>query len=230
MTVQTLTSLIDKQDNFEIVRDQIAGILVAEVENQMVLAQAGLQDPNLWKLDVYTERANPWDKWLNAPSNPADTVPIVNVWYDNGQFPENRGGTVNVQGHNTTYNIDILGYGASKSDGATGHITGDKSASLEAQRGLRLVRNILMSALNVNLQLKGLVSKRWVQSITAFQPSQDTQAAQNILGIRMAFEVWMVETSPQFTPTDLEGIFTEITRDGDGKILLQAEYDYITPP
>ena len=59
-----ISELIDKQDNFEIVRDQIAAILVNEVASQMALATAEAKDPEDWNLQIFTERSNPWEKWL----------------------------------------------------------------------------------------------------------------------------------------------------------------------
>ena len=56
----TLPSLIDKQDSFEIVRDQIAGILYENQLAQQALAVTAGKDPALWELRVFTEATNPW--------------------------------------------------------------------------------------------------------------------------------------------------------------------------
>ena len=77
--------LIDKQDNFEVIRDQIAAVLVAETANQMQLATNAAKDPQGWKLRVFTERSNPWEQWLNGAT---DKSPLVNVWYDNSNFDQ----------------------------------------------------------------------------------------------------------------------------------------------
>ena len=61
-----IPDLIDKEDTFEIVRNQIALILANESASQVALATtAGKPDPNLWALKVYTERSNPWEQALN---------------------------------------------------------------------------------------------------------------------------------------------------------------------
>ena len=60
-----IAELIDKQDNSEIVRDQIAAILATEVANQQALATADGKDPADYKLRIYTERSNPWEAFLN---------------------------------------------------------------------------------------------------------------------------------------------------------------------
>ena len=75
-----ITELIDKDDNFEVVRDKIAQILADEIANQMVLAVDGGKDPDLWKLRIFAERSAPWAQWLDDQT---DESPIVNVWFDN---------------------------------------------------------------------------------------------------------------------------------------------------
>ena len=76
----TIPTLIDKQDTFEIVRDQIATILVTEIVSQQALAVADGKDPDLWKVRIYTERSNAWEQFLEVP--PVDESPICNIWYD----------------------------------------------------------------------------------------------------------------------------------------------------
>jgi hypothetical protein len=217
-----IDTLIDKQDTSEIVREQIAAILVTEIANQKALATGAGKDPALWDLEVYTERSNAWEKFLNQD---ADEVPIVNVWYDNSNFD---GGSSNIserQKSTTIYNIDIVARGVSKADGA-GHKPGDKEAALNAQRATRLVRNILMAAEYTYLGLRGTVWQRWPQSITSFQPQIGDTPVQNVAGTRIAMRVGFSEFSPQATADILEIISGTVQRTSDGKIVLEAEYDY----
>mgnify|MGYP001553423608 CR=1 FL=1 len=221
----TISALIDKQDNFEIVRDQIAAILVAESASQQNLATiAGRVDLTPWQYDVYTERSNPWAKWLNTSDLPTDVTPIVNVWVDASQFPRDRGSPVGrSQGHDVTYNIDVYAYGLSEDNPAGGHLPGDAAAGEQIGHIVKLLRNILISGDYTYLDLRGVVSERWIQSLTFFQPSQDAQGVQNIRGARMTLVVKMVESSPQVTGDTLESIFTEVRRDGDGKVLFDVD-------
>ena len=138
-----ITELIDKQDNFEVVRDQITAILVTEIANQMQLATNAGKDPNDWKLRIFKERSNPWEQLLNEQT---DRSPIVNIWYDNSNFQPNKSNISERQASETVYNIDCYGYGLSQDDGNGGHLPGDREAALEVQKALRLVRNILMAA------------------------------------------------------------------------------------
>lgn len=219
-----IDTLIDKQDGFEIVRDQIAAILKLESENQKELARIANKDDAPWDLQVFLERSNPFEKWLNDRDEPA---PIVNVWYDNGSFPEGRGNVVEKQEHVAIYNIDCYGLGVSEADGA-GHKPGDREAALEAQRALKLVRNILMAAVNTYLQLQGTVGQRWIQSITVFQPQIEGRTVQNVVGVRIALKVRLEELSPQVTPVTLETLTVEVKRTEDGEVVLNAEYDFTT--
>ncbi len=99
----TISTLIDKQDSFEIIRDQIAAILAIEVASQMQLATDGGENPDDWKLRIYTERSNPWEQLLNEQS---DQSPIVNVWYDNSNFDPSGSNIVERQKTEGVFNID----------------------------------------------------------------------------------------------------------------------------
>jgi len=231
-----LTALIDKQDNFEVVRDQIAVLINTNQAAQVILAAAE-PDPNLWKLRVFTERAQPWEQFLNEPGKALvsqDLSPIVNVWYENGTFPESMGDTVKRQAHTATYNIDVYGLGIAQDDGATGQIPGDLTAVQNATRGIRFVRNILMAAENTYLQLRNKdgaalgpgVYQRWVQSITSFQPDLASESAHSVIGIRLALRVTFNEYSPQVDESNaLETVHVDIHRASDGMLLTDAEYD-----
>lgn len=221
-----ITTLIDKQDNFEIVRDKIAQILANETVNQQALAVTAGKDPDDWKLQVYSERSNPWEKWLNVNNDsPADKSPIVNVWLDNSNFDESGSDVVKRQKSETIYNIDCYGLGIS-TDETIGHTPGDMQASFEAQRATRLVRNILMAAQYVYLDMRGLVWQRWPQSVTSFQPQIDARNVQHVHAVRLALRVRFNEESPQVEPAVLEFVAVDIKRKSDGQIIAQAHYDY----
>ncbi len=222
----TIPTLIDKFDNFEIVRDQIAAILAAEVVSQKALATAGGKDPAEWDLEIYTERSNPWDKWQNDQAN---ETPIVNVWFDNSSFDPSASNSIDRQKCEAIFNIDCYGLGVSEDVPAGGHTPGDKDAALEVQRVLRLVRNILMAGEYTYLALRGVVWRRWPQSITVFQPQIDGRTVQQIVGARLAFRVEFNEFSPEVAEEVLEIASIDIIRTEDGQIVLGTDYDYTLP-
>lgn len=224
-----LATLIDKQDNLEVIRDQIAAILVTETANQMALATAALKDPADWKLRIFTERSNPWEQFRDPNEAGFDPSPLVNVWVDNTSYDPKASNVMERQKTEAVYNLDCYGYGRSKTDGGTGHIPGDREAAFEVQRALRLVRNILMAAENTYLQLRGLVWSRWPQSIDIFQPPLDSPTGQHVVGARLAFRVVFNEFSPQVVPETLELLSVDVIRAEDGEIVLEADYDYTAP-
>lgn len=222
-----ITELIDKQDSFEIIRDQIAAILVTEVANQMQLATDGGKDPDAWKLRVYKERSNPWEQLLNEQ---ASRSPIVNVWFDNTSFDPGAGSTVERQKTEGVFNIDCYGYGLSEDEPGGGHKPGDREAALEVHKAIRLVRNILMAGPYTYLGLRGLVWQRWPQSITVFQPQLDGRQMQQIVGARVAFRVVFNEFSPQVTSENLELLSVTVDELETGELLVSADYEYPLTP
>lgn len=221
-----IAELIDKQDNFEVIRDQIAAILATEVANQMALATAGGKVPDDWKLRIFSERSNPWEQLLNEQ---IDRSPIVNVWFDNSNFDPAASNISERQKTEGVFNIDCYGYGISSDEVGGGHNPGDKEAAFEVHKALRLVRNILMAAEYTYLGLRGVVWQRWPQSITVFQPQLDGRQMQQIVGARLAFRVVFNEFSPQVVPETLELVSVDVKRTEDGEIVVEADYDYTAP-
>ena len=230
----TLPFLIDKQDGFEIVRDQIGLLLVENQAAQVALATtASKPDPDEWKLRVFLERSNPWEQFTNAPEDAVpDQSPIVNVWYESGSFPTAKGNTIARQDHEGTFNIDVYGWGLATELSGGGHTPGDLDAALIAQRGTRLCRNILLSAQNAYLQLRQnqrpdvAVGMRWVQSITSFQPEIQNESAHAIVGIRLALRVQFSEFAQQADETNLlDFIAVDIHRASDGMLIAEADFD-----
>jgi len=220
-----LSALIDKQDTFEIIRDQIAAILATEVDNQKTLATAAAKDPSLWNFKVYSERSNPWELYLNDSS---EKTPIVNVWYDNSSFDPAASNIVERQATEAVFNIDCYAVENSSDNIAGGHNPGDKESALAVQRVLRLVRNTLMAAEYTYLELRGVVWQRWTQSVTMFQPQQDRGSTRPVIAARIAFRVKFSEFSPQISGNVLELISTKVSRTDDGQIVIGADYDHTT--
>ncbi len=219
-----ITSLIDKQDNYEIIRDLVAQILVDEVANQVSLA-SGEPDPSLWDFSIFTERSNPFILARAAAGGITGEKEIANVWLDNAVFVD--GNVVDRKQPSTTINIDCVSV-KSSSNNAGGGVTqsADERASLDAERIGRLVRNILMADVYTYLTLRGVVGKRWISRMQKFQPDRDDQPVENAMGFRVVLEVSHLEFSPQATPNDLDLIVTEIRRDEvSGEVLASVTVD-----
>lgn len=213
--------LIDKKDNFELVRDQIAAILFQESVNQQALATAEGKDPTQWAFNVYSERSNPWSEFQTE----GQATPVVNVWFDSMEMDDAGSDTVERQKMNGRFNVDI--YCADVTlETDEGQEPGDEKAAKSAHATARLVRNILMSSINTYLQMRGTVWNRKVQSLTSFQPGPEDAMVQHVLAVRVSFQVIFNELSPQAEPVPLEYVSTAVARTEDGKILFKAEYEY----
>lgn len=213
-----IDKLIDKRDNFDLIRDQIAQILADESASQQLLATAAAEDPALWALKVYIERSAPWDHGA-----PGDL--IVNVWFDKAGVDRKASDPVQRQKNDGTFNIDVIGFGNSAADGA-GHLSGDEVAAREASRGVTLVRNIIMADIYTYLSMRGIVWGRMPSSLEFFQPQLNNRAATRAMGARLALDVSYNEFSPQQTPATLEYVATTIKRAEDGSVLAQVDFDY----
>jgi hypothetical protein len=201
--------LIDKRDGYEIVREQVAAILATELRNQRALAEASGRDPSGWAAEVYVERSNPLDV----------AEPSINVWAERVDYQGRAGGAVETQKGELILNVDCVGFGVSQDDMA-GHLSGDQVAAVEAQRLVRLCRNILMSAHYTYLGMRDIVRHRWVQGITFYQPSSGAGAVEHAVGGRLALRIEYVEQAPQVQGTALESVRVVV----GGKVQIEAIY------
>jgi hypothetical protein len=217
-----ILELIDKRDNVEIVRDQIAAILVVELAHQATLSGA----TDLPR--VFIERSNPWGAFIEGDP---EAAPIINVWFDNASFDPSSSNVVERQTCEATFNIDCYGYGVSADDGdpSGGHSPGDLRAALEAQRAVRYARNILMAGAYTYLGLQGVVGKRFPQTISMMHPQIDNRAVQRIVAARFALQVRFNEFSPQVQGEALETLMVDVNRKETGELLIRAEYPNPTP-
>jgi hypothetical protein len=224
-----ITTLIGV-DAFELLRDQIAAVLLLESEGQRALATAAGKDANLWKLRAFTEAANPWYEFPQADDpekgtheGQGDTSPLVNVTWNRNDYDRRGSDTVQRQATIGKFHLDCYGYGVSRAAGA-GHEPGDMAAALEAARAVRLVRGILMSAHYVDLGMKGTVWERWLESAEAFPRELNERPVQQVAAVRMTFHVKFNELSPQWQGETLELISLQVKRQPDGKVVIAADY------
>lgn len=223
MATTPIESLITTLAGFEIIRDKVAQILADESASQMALAAAAMVDPELYRLRVFSERANPWEIALNVQSQEATNTPIVNVWFDVANFDKRMGDVVTRQQPTITINIDVYGYGVSGDDGA-GQFCGDEQAARNTQRGVNLAYNMLMAGNYVALDLRGFVGDRWISSISSFQPQLDGRGAPHVAATRLALSVTYSDTTPQHIGDTLGCIHVDIERAEDGAVLAQQHF------
>jgi hypothetical protein len=220
-----ITTLIDRADNSEIVRDQIAAILLVEQANQQTLAATAGKNPELWRLRIFSERANPWEMFVAPDEAGYDGAPVVNVTFDNASYDMSSSNIAERQKATGTYNVDCYASATAADDLAgAGYVAGDEAASKEAQRAARLVRSILMAGAHTYLGMRGVVWRRWTQSVTVFQPQLGGQAIEHVVAARVAFQVEFNEFSPQVEGQLLELVSSSVWRAETGELLLRADY------
>ena len=222
-----INELIAGQTNRARVRDQIATILLVEFANQQVLATAASEDPRLWALRVYLERANPWEDFSDAPDQ-LDASPIVNVAYDNANYDMAASNVVERRKATSVFNVDCYAYGVSAATEAGGHNPGDEQAALEAERASGLVEQILMGGAYTYLGFargaNQVVWRRWVQSVTAFQPQIDSRPVPRVQAVRVALQVEFSEFSPQVQGQPMELVHVSVKRKETGQLFFAAQY------
>lgn len=221
-----LTTLLELPTTRELVRDKIATILLEEVAQQEVLAAAAdpPQDPRLYHLDVFTERADPWSEWGGNPDQ-IDAAPIVSIRLDEWKVLDSSSNVVKRQTVEAVYAIDCYGYGVSAETGG-GHTAGDKKSAFEAHRAAGLVSRILMAGEYTYLDLRGVVGKRMVEGGQSFQPIEDQRPVENVWAERLTLKTQFNEFSPQYEGVPLATIGVTLKRTETGQVFLTQTHDH----
>jgi hypothetical protein len=222
-----IPSLIEQVDTLELVRDQIAAILLVESTNQQALATTAGKDPRDWELRIFTERTNPWSEFIEEEDNKPQkvTTPIVNVSFNDDAADMGRSNIIERQLFTGIFHVDCYGCGFSAAT-EEGHDPGDARAAIESQRAARLCRKILMSAMYVDLGMPGLIWRRWIPSRTSLSPQFDARPAQHVNVMRVAMQVEYNEFSPQWEGNPLELISIQMKRAENGQVLFTADFPH----
>jgi hypothetical protein len=214
--------LIQTLDGFEAVRNAIANILVIESANQMALATAATLDPELWRIDVFTERINPLELYRDGENNDAQ---VVNVWYDNSTTDKAASDNRTMQRADSTFNIDCLAYAVTE-ETSGGQTCGDQASFERAQRVARLVRRILMHPDYQRLGLPSVVDQRWMMNRRSFQPAVRGLPIEHVAGVQLQFDVKHKENIDLEDLGESEGAFVQIFREPDGKVYAEMDFDW----
>lgn len=213
-----IQKLITQTLQVQAIRDQIASALCLESANQRSLAALTQFDPDHWRIRVFVDRSSPWDEFSEENESP-----IVNVSFDTQSSDGSAGNGITRHKASAVYNIDCYGTGVS-SGTFGGHEPGDYLAATEAMRCFGLVEQILMSGYYVYLRMRGIVGKRSIQSVTAFQPQLESRPTRHVNAIRISFAVDFTETTPEYQPENMEVLSARVVRSSDGQILAAAEF------
>lgn len=225
-----MLTLITTPDGFELIRQQIAALLVLERDNQVRLAASAAKDPSLWRFSIYEERSTAYEAALTPDDDGEyDLTPIVNVWFSSDSFSESSSTRAGNQKCTGAYNIDIYGFAIAQ-ETVTGFAPADMRAAKAAQRTARLVRNILMSSENTYLQMpRGTAWDRKIESRQSFQPDLSANPTVEVVGLRIRFLVSFNEYGPQYEGVPLSKLVIDLNRAETGELYLELEYNYPTP-
>jgi hypothetical protein len=224
-----ISTLIDSQDNVEVIRNQIASILALEESNQKTLALANNKNPNNWKFSVYTERNRLWEILSNVDGSENSEAPLVNISYDTSLYDNKNSDLIYRRRVKSVYYIDCYAH-----KNRMPNMTGDEATSKEAERIARLVRNIIMSAHYYQLALgyrelgtgNNIVFQRNIIKQEKLLPTdREGQVFENVTLARLTLEVDHDETSPQVELRDLDLLFFQCTKADDGRVYFEIESD-----
>jgi hypothetical protein len=216
--------LLDKADNFELIRDRVASILATETAAQQQKATQAGKDPAAYKFRVFSERTNPFESFVQG----ADVSPLINVWFSDLNFDKAKSNCVDRQQGTSTIQIDCMAYAVSTATQA-GHAPGDEAASKAAHKVARLVRNIIMHDDNRTLQFShGTVARRWISTIGAFNLASQNPEAMKVKGVRLTLEVDHIETTMLADENTIEFISIDFSHTADGDLIAEIDYN-LTP-
>ncbi len=201
--------LLSSPDNVEIVRDQTAGILALELQNQYKLAKeeselTGVEDYNV---KVYIENNEPW-----AVQDEENPFPAINITFDKYTIDTDDGSNDRIV--TALYNIDCYASGNYTGEGFAG-----RWAKIKSVKIARLVRNILQAANYRYLKLRGVVNSQHIVSCTSGE-IRDNEGAVKVGVQRIVLEVEFHETSPQVDGDILEEMGF-VCSDETGEVLLK---------
>ena len=194
--------LIDKKDNFELIKYKIASILKSELENQKNLAKAISEDKAKdYDMKIFIDKVNPLSIYSEAQTqNEKGQLPIVNITFDGDDLTLEGSSNIGQQKVRGTYYIDCYAFKNKK----TGE-EADEEVSREADRIGTIIRNILMFDGYITLDMQRVVVRRYVTKREKM--INQNSSAENVSAMRLIFEVEYLEESVKNQTYTLEEIF-----------------------
>ena len=214
-----LQSIFARGLNAHAVCDAVAVLLVREEANQRALAEADAQDPEPLRLRVYADRTAPISDWIDVNSD-ADKSPIINVRLERSEYV--GGNVIEQQRCQVRIGIECfaVGYAAQTADGFT---HADAMLLDRLRSAVGFVRKVLMAGENTYLGMRGVVSKRWIDS-EAYLPldlEQDPRV-QHVRACKLSLVVDTYEVSPQTEATTLGSVRVRLIKQSDGQVLASS--------
>lgn len=220
-----ITQLINKQDSFEIIRDQIAAILEIEKENQKVLAGPSADD---YDFKVYIEKFHPWELLIDSNGDLIGDTKLANVFFDTtSQNSSQTSQASQTHVYDGIINIDCYGAKITEEISEGTHNAGDELTARESQRVARLARNILAyNEYYPKLALSGIVNNFTIKQLNSLQPNIQDRPSSNIMVTRIMLQINYNEFNFATVPATLGLLTSKCTRAEDGSLYFQTDFDY----
>ena len=219
-----ITERLNVPDVTEVARDAIAAILRDELDNQLTLAINDGDPADEWTIDVYTERSNSWDQWVEIRAG--NQAPFLNIMLGDLKYDRQRS-TVKPEALEVDYKIDVYTFGLTQDVSGGGHIPGDRTAAFQGARWQAIVRAILLSGQYTYLGSPRGASQwcfgRWIADSQPFVPQIENRSAIHGVATRISLETRLRQPTPQGSGEPIEELSVQIKRAGDGKILVDAD-------
>lgn len=205
MAESVINELLSKPDNVEIIREQIAAILLLETRRQYKLAtESGDASKEDYNIKIFLEQEMPFALQTNADAN---KFPLVNITLDGANIQSGSTKTAD-KTMKAVFLIDCYNHGNAQGDGLTG-----RSANVAVWKTARIIRNILCASDYTYLHLRGIVGGREVTKMQSGKPRlQDSAVTVSIC--RITLEVTYDEQSPEVTGVDCEPMTVAIDVNG----------------
>ena len=208
--------LIDKKDNFELIKYKIASIIKSELENQKKLAREISEDKaKNYDIKVFIDKVNPLSIYSESQTqNEKGQLPIVNITFDGDDLTLEGSSNIGQQKVRGTYYIDCYAFKNKKAGKE-----GDEEVSREADRIGTIIRNILMFDNYIVLDMRGIVVRRYVTKREKM--INQNSSAENVSAMRLIFEVEYLEESVRNQTYTLEEIFGQCILAQTSEILFE---------
>lgn len=208
--------LIDKKDNFELIKYKIASIIKSELENQKKLAREISEDKaKNYDIKVFIDKVNPLSIYSESQTqNEKGQLPIVNITFDGDDLTLEGSSNIGEQKVRGTYYIDCYAFKNKKAGKE-----GDEEVSREADRIGTIIRNILMFDNYIVLDMQGIVVRRYVTKREKM--INQNSSAENVSAMRLIFEVEYLEESVRNQTYILEEIFGQCILAQTSEILFE---------
>lgn len=208
--------LIDKKDNFELVKYKIASILKSELENQKKLAkEISEEKAKNYDIKIFIDKVNPLSVYSEARSqNEKGQLPIINITFDSDDLTQAGSGNVGRQKVRGTFYIDCYAFKNKEANKEA-----DEEVSREADRIGTIARNILMFDNYFVLDMQKIVVRRYITKREKM--INQNASAENVAAMRLIFEVEYLEESVVNQTYTLEEVFGKCILSQTSEVLFE---------